>query len=182
MFDATISKPAFNNGPLPEKTLVKGKMKVTGLKKSQTGNQYLTVEITCKDPHKGHRILERIMLTQDNGSSVSQFGMNNVRSILEANGLTVQNNPESFKFQNAQDVGRAIDGKEVAIKTGLNDKGYTSVKMYLSPCQESGTLNDWNKLHNNESEMQDNNFVNSGFDSSPGTSSGSSDVSWDEKF
>jgi hypothetical protein len=142
---AAADAPVTHRGPLPENTLTRVRVEVTDLRKSQSNNDMLNITLHAIGPFNGARILTQIMLTADGGTKPSGIGAQQIMAILSAAGIDVSND-QNVSFPDYRAVATAINGKTGAVKTKINDKGYSDVRMYVAPDQSLGTINDWNTL------------------------------------
>lgn len=146
---AAAEAPTTFSGPLPVDTLTRVKVEVSDLKKSQAGNDMLNIALHAEGQYHGARILTQIMLTAEGGTKASPIGAKQILSILSAAGVDISQDANT-NFADFRAVAQAIHGKVGAVKTKINDRGYTDVKVFIAPDQSLGTVNAWNDLLKSE--------------------------------
>ena len=147
------------NSLIPANTLAFATLKVRELRQGQeTGGTYADVELTIAEgQYATRKVWPVIMDPTDakNSEGARTMGMGAIQHICEAIGLFDPANPQTYsRFDNGSfiDVLKAIDGKRVAIKIGI-EKGKNGhqdknrVLAWLTPNPNSGDNKGWKDLH-----------------------------------
>ena len=144
---------------IPANTLAFARLTIRGLKTSNnTGGRYADLELIIDSgPFESRRVWPLIMDPSDakNSEGARNMGMGAIQHICEAAGLFDPTNPQTYtRFSNGsfEDVLKAIDGKRVAIKVGI-EKGKDGhqdknrVLAWLTPNPASADNKGWKELN-----------------------------------
>lgn len=142
---------------IPANVLTFATFKVQKLRKSgNTGGTYADIELILHGQYENRRVFDKIPDPADDNNSEKwrQMGMASLQHTLEAAGIFDPANPESYnRFANSGfvDILKALDGKRVAFKVGI-EKGTDGhqdrnrVITYLSPNPVSSTHRQYQEL------------------------------------
>ena len=142
---------------IPANVLTFATFKVQKLRKSgNTGGTYADIELILQGQYENRRVFDKIPDPADTNNSEKwrQMGMASLQHALEAAGIFDPANPESYnRFANGgfTDILKALDGKRVAFKVGI-EKGTDGhqdknrVVTYLSPNPVSSTNRQYQEL------------------------------------
>lgn len=142
---------------IPANVLTFATFKVQKLRQSNnTGGTYADIELILQGQYENRRVFDKIPDPADgkNSEKWRQMGMASLQHALEAAGIFDPANPDSYnRFANGGfvDILKALDGKRVAFKVGI-EKGTDGhqdrnrVITYLSPNPVSSTNKQYQEL------------------------------------
>lgn len=163
-----IGEPS-NFDPIPNGTLCKGLLTVKSIEKNRNGGSRLELEITITDgPYTRRKIWDNIgnALDPENSEDYRKFATRDLTRILEAAGVFIPGNRESYETLNAfanksgvesaQAIASQIDSTDVRFrvkveKGGQKDDGTqfpdrNRVSEWFSPNPASNGFAGWQKL------------------------------------